>query len=184
MAGGGTPRAWRENCRRIRIAWEEWGAEQPGLPLFDERENHREDSASLPRYRVPKAFVEIAQRVACHRDLERWALLYRVLWRLTHGEHELLEVVVDPDVYELNRKDKAVRHDVHKMRAFVRFRAVDHEGQLWYVAWFEPEHHIVERNAPFFRDRFAGMHWSILTPDRCVHWDGTRPDLHRGRAQV
>jgi DNA polymerase len=69
--------------------------------------------------------------------------------------------------------DKAVRHDIHKMRAFVRFRATIHEGEMWHVAWFEPQHHIVEKNAPFFRDRFAPMHWSILTPERCVHWDGT-----------
>jgi DNA polymerase len=30
----------------------------------------------------------------------------------------------------------------------------------------------VELNAPFFTDRFAQMRWSILTPDRCAHWDG------------
>jgi DNA polymerase len=47
-----------------------------------------------------------------------------VLWRLTHGEPKLLEIIVDPDVHELSRMDKAVRHDVHKMRAFVRFRRV------------------------------------------------------------
>jgi DNA polymerase len=40
------------------------------------------------------------------------------------------------------------------------------------VAWFEPQHHIVEYNAAFFVDRFASMCWSILTPDRCAHWDG------------
>jgi len=68
---------------------------------------------------------------------------------------------------------RQVRRDIHKMRAFVRFRVVaQDDGAEWYVAWFEPEHHIVEANAPFFRDRFASMHWSILTPDRCAHWDG------------
>lgn len=40
------------------------------------------------------------------------------------------------------------------------------------VAWFEPDHHIVELTAPFFAKRFAGMDWSILTPERCAHWDG------------
>ena len=40
------------------------------------------------------------------------------------------------------------------------------------VAWFEPQHHIVEAAAPFFRDRFATMRWSILTPECCAHWDG------------
>ena len=55
--------------------------------------------------------------------------------------------------------------------AFARSVAARGTGR-WYVAWFEPEHHIVERNASFFVDRFAGMRWSILTPDRCAHWDG------------
>ncbi len=114
----------------------------------------------------------MAERVSCHREARRWALLYRVLWRLTHGEPRLLEIAVDPDMHALQQMDKAVRHDLHKMRAFVRFRAVVHQGGTWYVAWFEPQHYIVERNAPFFRDRFAGMQWSILTPERCAHWDG------------
>jgi DNA polymerase len=169
---------WQAAARRAlaniippeEIAWEELDSAQPGLPLFDEHMD--EEPGDVQRFRVPRAFVEIAQRVACHRDPARWALLYRVLWRLTHGEHRLLEVVVDPDVFELNRMDKEVRHDVHKMRAFVRFRAVDYDGGRWYAAWFEPEHHILERNAPFFRDRYANMHWSILTPERSAHWDG------------
>ncbi len=44
-------------------------------------------------------------------------LLYRLLWRLTHGERKLLEVVVDPDVALAS---EFIRRDVHKMRAFVR----------------------------------------------------------------
>jgi len=58
------------------------------------------------------------------------------------------------------------------MRAFVRFREIEHGKEKWFVAWFEPQHHIVEHNATFFVDRFASMRWSILTPDRCAHWDG------------
>jgi uracil-DNA glycosylase len=41
-----------------------------------------------------------------------------------------------------------------------------------YVAWFEPEHHIVRANAGFFMRRFANMRWSILTPGVSIHWDG------------
>ncbi len=147
--------------------------------MFDEKEESpvRRGSAE---FRVPKIFMEMARKVACHRDPQRWAKLYRVLWRLTHGEPKLLAIIVDPDVYELLRMEKAIRHDVHKMRAFVRFRAVQHEGDAWYVAWFEPEHHIVEMNARFFRDRFTSMRWSILTPDRCAHWDGANLSFTHG----
>ena len=170
------------------IHWQPLDSDQPALgDLFDEAEPTEPDApvaVDATNVRVPKAFFPLAEAVACHRDPARWALLYRVLWRLTHGgEARLLDIVVDPAVHALLALEKAVRRDVHKMRAFVRFRTIASEGNEtppWYVAWFEPEHHIVERNAPFFVDRFAAMHWSILTPDRCAHWDGGRLDFSAG----
>ena len=52
-------------------------------------------------------FVDISDVAsACHRDAKRWSLLYRVLWRLTHGEPTFFEIAVDPDVNELMRMDK------------------------------------------------------------------------------
>jgi DNA polymerase len=161
------------------IHWQELMADQPALAMFDEMESS-DLAPRAPAARVPKAFLESARRVACHRDPLRWTLLYRILWRLTHGEPRLLEISVDPDVDVLHRMDKAIRHDVHKMRAFVRFRAVPFDEASWYVAWFEPQHRIVELNAPFFIDRFAGMRWSILTPDRCAHWDGKQVTFTAG----
>jgi uracil-DNA glycosylase len=62
--------------------------------------------------------------------------------------------------------------EIQKMRAFVRFRKIGCDDAPCYVAWFESQHHIVEHNAPLFVDRFASMRWSILTPERCAHWDG------------
>ncbi len=137
-------------------------------------------SGSVPIFRVPKRFIELARTVSSYRDARRWPLLYHVLWRLTQGEPHLLEVSVDPDIHELHAMEKAIGRDVHKMRAFVRFREVKTDDGPWFVAWFEPQHLIVERNAPFFRDRFASLRWSILTPDQCVHWDGSELRLTSG----
>ena len=78
---------------------------------------------------------------------------------------------------------KAVRRDEHKMHAFVRFREVGREQKSHFVAWFEPEHHIVELAAPFFARRFADMPWSILTPDVCAHWDGHAVSITPGVAK-
>jgi uracil-DNA glycosylase len=72
----------------------------------------------------------------------------------------------------LARMASAVRRDMHKMRAFLRFREVNSGEGERYVAWFEPEHHILRANAGFFVRRFASMRWSILTPDLSLHWDG------------
>ncbi len=161
-------RAVQSGLAPDQIAWEEIGEDQPALQLFDEAEPSAPPASS--QVRVPKRFLSLAHLVALHRDPARWPLLYRLLWRLSHAEPHLLEVAVDPDVAQATDFEKSVRHDIHKMRAFVRFREVPEEQ--WFVAWFEPAHHIVEHNAPFFADRFASMRWSILTPDCSAHWDG------------
>jgi probable DNA metabolism protein len=122
-------------------------------------------------FNVPGRFVELAQTAILHRDPQRFAILYRLLWRL-RSNHDLLDVATDSDVALVAGMAKAVRRDEHKMHAFVRFREVGRERESHFVAWFEPEHHIVELAAPFFVRRFADMAWSILTPDLCAHWDG------------
>ncbi len=159
------------------VSWQELNAEYPSLPLFDENEI---GSGTTQQFYVPKRFLDLAKLVALHRDQKRWALMYCMLWRLTHGEPKLLEVFVDPDVALANDMAKSVRHDIHKMRAFVRFREVKVDDGSWFVAWFEPQHHIVGHNAKFFVDRFASMRWSILTPQRCAHWDGKKLNFTDG----
>ena len=115
---------------------------------------------------LPRALTELIRLVICHRDPERHALLYEAVWRTLHGERHLLEVATDPLVHRLERMAKAVRRDLHKMHAFVRFRRVEDGGAERFVAWFEPEHFILEAAAPFFVDRFRSLDWTILTLDR------------------
>ena len=124
------------------------------------------------QFKVSRDFVERAEAVLCHNDPERFALLYQMLWRM-RSEPELLKIASDPDVRQFEAMEKAVGRDIHKMRAFVRFRKIGEGGDERYVAWFEPDHFIVERNASFFVHRFTGMRWSILTPHLSVHWDET-----------
>jgi len=122
---------------------------------------------------VPRAFLTLGADVACSRSPSPWDALYRVLWRLTHGERHLLDVYVDEDVHALHRMAKAVRREGHKLRAFVRFRLVEAGGaEPRYIAWFEPAHDVLAREAPFFARRFPSMAWSILTPGLCAHGDG------------
>ena len=123
-----------------------------------------------PSFTVPKPFIEMARRVVCNVEPERFALLHAALAQL-RTRPKLLDDQADPLVQRLYRLDKGVRRDVHKMRAFVRFREVEDEVGERFAAWFEPEHHIVRLNSGFFVRRFAQMRWSILTPLLCVHWD-------------
>ncbi|GLK54280.1 DNA polymerase [Methylopila capsulata] len=120
---------------------------------------------------VPRAFLDLAEVALLHSDPGRFDLCYRLLLRLA-ADRTLLGDAADPDVVRAHGLAKAVRRDKHKMTAFVRFREVTREDGAWFVAWFEPEHHIVEATAPFFMRRFAAMRWSILTPERSAHWDG------------
>ena len=194
--------SWRSAARRLilegvgpeEVEWSVCGAQT----LFsasaekDESENSHEPTA---RFTVPRAFVERSAVAILHRDPDRFAFLYRVLWRLRR-EPGLIEIAVDADIVRLEAMVKAIRRDLHKMKAYVRFREVavpeyagsqprpsqveralrdgDHFNVLtpWFVAWFEPAHYIVEAVAPFFVRRFTAMKWAILTPERSASWDG------------
>lgn len=182
---------WRERARGLlaagispdEIVWEtgEGGAES----LFAQLEP--EPAAAGREIRIPRAFVQLASTAACHRGDEQWVLLYRAAWRLTlGGERHLLALKTDPDIRKIEQLAAAVRRDRHKMKAFVRFRKTGENadtGREQFVAWFEPEHRIVELTAPFFAKRFAGMEWSILTPDLCAHWRGDALEFTPGVAK-
>lgn len=121
---------------------------------------------------LPRGVGEMVARVVLHRDPERYALLYELIWRILHGERRLLEISSDPLVHRLERMRKAIARDLHKMHAFLRFRRVEGDGPERFVAWFEPDHHILGAAAPFFVDRFRGLDWTILTPEASARWDG------------
>ncbi len=130
-------------------------------------------------FRVPASFVKLADTAILNRDPERFALLYRLLFRL-RKHPRLMEAATDADVARVQGLAKDVRRDEHKMHAFVRFRELGLGKEARFVAWFEPSHYIVELAAPFFERRFADMPWSILTPDRCAHWDGHKTVFTEG----
>lgn len=124
--------------------------------------------------RVPAGFIKIAGDVILHREPGAHALLYRALWRLTHGEPHLLDDAIDDDTRAMRLRAKQVHRAVHDMHAFVRFRTVHAApaDEPQYVAWYAPTHHIVRRAAPFFAERFSSMRWTIMTPDESVSWEG------------
>jgi len=168
---------WREHARALvqagippeRVVWVELGGDGD---LFATGDPIPASVADAPPVRANKRFVSLTKNAVLHSDPERFALLYRLLWRLQRNP-QVMEDKADPQVRRLEELDKNVRRDSHKMHAFVRFRLVENgKGDEHYVAWFEPEHHILRANAGFFVRRFANMKWSILTPAGSLHWDG------------
>jgi len=174
---------WQENARELLtrsvaprdVVWVEESGQQPLFGAIAESRGplpHVGSGTGAASFKVPKRFVELAKNVAAFRDTKKWGLLYSVLWRIAHENHHLLKVETDDEVIQLLRMEDAVSRDVHHVHAFVRFKkVVDAEGER-YVAWYKPDHKSIRLAAPFFAKRFAGMRWSILTPDGSAHWDG------------
>jgi probable DNA metabolism protein len=165
---------WRRHARLLLSS--ETPPEQAAFVTRDDRPTLFESpqlnaAPQSTTHTVPRDFLELARTIACHRDEQRWNTLYCLLWRLTHGEPELLEVIVDNDVIHARRMEKAVTHDAHKAKAFVRFRRIEDQDGERFIAWHRPDHRILPLVAPFFSRRFPSMRWSILTPDQSVHWN-------------
>lgn len=133
---------------------------------------------------VPRRFIDLAGTVICHRDPGRFSLLYLLLWRIVQGERRLLDIASDPAMSRAAAMARAVHRDLHKMKAFVRFRRIDEAGAEHFIAWFEPRHFIVEEVGPFFAERYAGMSWSILTPERSAHWNRNHLSFGPGTAKA
>ncbi len=150
-----------------------------------------------------KTFLDLAEVVAIHRRPDRWNLLYRVLFRL-QTNRDLMKIEIDSDIAQMRQMEHQVRRDLHKMHAFVRFRKLHADAmeqanpflsatsdgvvmdsttpvlQEHFVAWYQPDHRILPLAAPFFAERFAPMHWTILTPDESVTWDPAARQLGFG----
>jgi len=131
--------------------------------------------------RIAKPLLSLINTGLLHRNEDRFDLAYRLLYRAQsvpglHGNP------ADADVLKLNGYAKAIRRDIHKMHAFVRFRKIGDcgAGREQFVAWFEPDHHITEAVAPFFRNRFTGMDWLIVTPEASIAWDGGKLSVGPG----
>lgn len=166
---------WRDAVRpllaaRVPGSAISWGVVGEGSDLF------AADAAPLPEgnaepLRLPKAFLSLARTAILAHYSERFALLYELALGLADRRISLSDAA-HPLLQRIEALAKTVRRDLHKMRAFVRFRELAEGDSTRFVAWFEPDNHIVRANAGFFVERFASMRWSILTPELCIHWDG------------
>lgn len=123
---------------------------------------------------LPESFLDLCDSVMLHHDEDRFLRLHRMALRLREDRRHW-DDVLHPEHRHLLSRARQVRRDMHKMKAFVRFTRVDADfdnAQDQYIAWFEPEHYIVQAMAAFFARRFANMRWAILTPLGSLSWDG------------
>jgi uracil-DNA glycosylase len=122
--------------------------------------------------RMPRKLIDMLQSAACCRVADRWAFLYRIVWRWKHGDQAVLSPA-DEDGARLHAMVGAVHREEHDMHAYIRFRErPERAGPPRFVAWFEPAHDVLPQVARHFASRMGRTSWMIATPQASVLWDG------------
>ncbi|WP_227815167.1 UdgX family uracil-DNA binding protein [Nitrogeniibacter aestuarii] len=164
-----------EGIKPSDVRWQTGAIEHQG-GLFDADTGamiHPHVLPTPPAMNLPKGAVDMAADAFLHADPARFTAIHTCLARVAADRRHWHDTLA-PERVAMERFVKQVRREKHKMKAFVRFHPVaDALGNERYLAWFEPDHYIVDAVAPFFAKRFAGMRWAIFTPKGCVEWDGT-----------
>ncbi len=184
--------AWREAARSLagqNLAADQvaWAMEDDTASLFDRFDPP--PPAADTKLTVPKSFPSLAKQLCAHRAPGTFDLAYRLLLRVS-AQPNLLANRADPDVSKVEERAKNIRRDMHKMKAFVRFREVSSPkaNRRQFVSWFEPDHRIEELIGGFFARRFGDMDWVIVTPEVTMRFENgdvryeaiksARPDLN------
>lgn len=167
---------WRSAARSLlaqQVAPHEvdWAAPGDG-DLFGDLPAEALPAVAGGALRISSSLLTLLEAAACFRDPERWALLYRILWRSQHGDASAVSAA-DPDGARLHAMAKAVKREAHKMHAFLRFRERDPDaGDPRFIAWFEPAHDVLANAAGHFARRMGRASWLIVTPDGTAASDG------------
>jgi DNA polymerase len=186
---------WREAARELLVhdvppELVTWGAPHTGGDLFTSAPStaeapHNQDVKALTEQdslpppgpahappHIPRSLMDMLQAAACCRVPDRWAFLYRVMWRWQQGQHEV-QSPADEDGARLHAMVKAVHREEHDMHAYIRFRERPAEaGPPRFVAWYEPRHDVLPQVAEHFVSRMGKVSWMIATPEASVLWDG------------
>jgi DNA polymerase len=183
---------WREAARELLVhdvppELLTWGTPHAGGDLFSgappaawQAHNPADNTVEIPppsqpRHpppSIPRSLMDMLQSAACCRVPDRWAFLYRVIWRWQRGEHDV-QSPADEDGARLHAMVKAVRREEHDMHAYIRFRERPLDaGPPRFVAWYEPQHDVLPQVAQHFVSRMGKVSWMIATPEASVLWDG------------
>lgn len=170
----GTVAAWRTEARRLAregvrpedVLW------QRGERAADLFASAAPPSTKGQPLTLPREAVAAMEGALYHSDPQRFARAYDIVLRLSQGRLRWGDRS-DTALHRLLMQDKAVRRDIHKMHAFVRFREMSAPDapRRAFAAWFEPDHPITEAATPFFANRFGDMDWIIATPDLTARFE-------------
>lgn len=124
---------------------------------------------------IPRSFLRIVDLVVLHCDPGRWALLYRLLWRLVN-EQDFAQTTEDEEMRRAFAMSHAVRREISRQKQRLAFTVIEDARGPLACAWMEPHHHIVEvlaAAAPHARCLVASPDRAALREDgRCVAFGG------------
>lgn len=161
-------------CRGLAPHQLVWQDGQHETDLFGRLDEPEPVAHAESPVRVPRALLDQLESAARFRCTSRWALLYRILWRVAQGDQAAM-LAGDADGSELHMRLKAVRREAHHLHAFLRFKPRDATaGGPQLVAWHEPAHDILASASGHFAERLGRQTWMIATPDDGVYWDGEK----------
>ncbi|ANB75339.1 uracil-DNA glycosylase [Paraburkholderia phytofirmans OLGA172] len=173
----------RQGVEPSQIEWleSEGAAAAPGMPAAESAFATAGASGSgiatgpapvLSAPAIPRELLSWLKTAACFRAPDRWALLYRVLWRWTRGERNVLDLN-DPDGSLLDQRIRAIEHETEDLLTLTLFRRRDPSmGPPEFVGWYEPHHDLLARAAARFAARMGDSTWMLATPHGAVFWNG------------
>ncbi|SIT34955.1 Uracil-DNA glycosylase family domain protein [Paraburkholderia ribeironis] len=130
------------------------------------------DTPALATPAIPRDLLARLKTAACVRAADRWALLYRILWRWTRGERHVVELQ-DPDGALLAQRVQSVERETEDLLSLTLFRRRDPSmGPPEFVGWYEPHHDLLERAAARFAPRMGDSTWVLATPQGAAFWNG------------
>ncbi len=172
-----------EVALRSETDWDGWRTATRALVLADvppeavrfviDPANVTPPPTAAGAFAVPRTLVALAAQAIQAREPDRFALLYRLVWR-AHAGAPVLEDVADPDLRQARALALAVRAEAHRMRSLIRYLPAA-DGTR-FLGWYAPAHFVLEANAQVLARWFPDFTVSILTPDGSAHWnpDGLR----------
>jgi DNA polymerase len=149
------------------IDWE--AREAPGCADVVAGEDSRPAALSSALHAiVPRSFVRLTELVVLHRDLDRFDLLYRLLWRLVH-EPDLAAASFDAEMARVQGMAHAVRREISRIRQGIVWRPESWcDGAPLRVAWCEPRHYVTEEVAHRLLESEGAGPWLLASPERSV----------------
>jgi DNA polymerase len=173
--------AWRRAARELlrqgvepeRIEWVEFDSCESvgsGTGSANTQDNSAAPVVATPA--IPRELLAWLKTAACFCAPDRWSLLYRILWRWTHGERHVLDPQ-DADGALLDQRIQSVEHETNDLVTLTLFRRRDPSmGAPEFVGWYEPHHDLLAQAAERFAERMGDSTWMLATPQGAVFWNG------------